>query len=206
MIAYAARPERAGRFAPGRLCVCGNAFTPNHGHQRYCSPKCRPKWEGYSHKCKVCGQPFRSLKTYAKYCSNECKHIGFTTSHASDCLVCGTMFDRGKNPRRKCCSPECRYRLQVLRSKTGGMRNRSFVDIAERAPHAPQGLVHFLTNAPYEAVDRSWVGLLTAEFCAGRRNLLSECLRTVRTRVRDEMLEATRDRYRACGTPHESAV
>lgn len=73
------------KFHPERSCKeCGRMFTPTHGRQVFCSPKCRLRlhMRQYSRRrrgapqystCRICGNRLPIDRPRIKYCSDECK-------------------------------------------------------------------------------------------------------------------------------------
>lgn len=80
------------------VCVnCGSEFVAKSKKRRYCSDKCKTKYNHQKNKvykktCLSCGKDFYAAYTEAKYCSNECKgkplkeQYGYTLSDFENVL------------------------------------------------------------------------------------------------------------------------
>jgi len=122
-----------------KICEqCGESFEPVHHHpnQRFCSSKCRAKWETQNQynaaivKCQGCGNTYKPKRSDRnKYCSRECafKFLkalrGIEPVFVSVCLVCGC------HSKTVACSDACQ---QALIKEQGRLRGIATKVLKER--------------------------------------------------------------------------
>ncbi|GEA17512.1 hypothetical protein E306M_06460 [Moorella sp. E306M] len=111
---------------------CGNEFVPSKyagGRQRFCSKKCKDKWDYENPKyppvvCKYCGKKFIPKEANrTTYCSRECAFA----AKAKKCRTCGKVITGSQSDY---CSDECKEKAnnreikcivcgKLFRGKTG---------------------------------------------------------------------------------------
>ena len=108
-----------------RICpVCGAAFEPANGRQRFCGKKChqKAKWARIAatvrarrlaaranRVCPVCGKVFTPKNARGKYCSAKCANARFRVLAKHDpkpCAWCGRAFTPVRS-NQMFCSREC---------------------------------------------------------------------------------------------------
>jgi predicted nucleic acid-binding Zn ribbon protein len=125
-----------------RICpVCGEAFTPANGRQRFCGVKChqKAKWARIAaavrarrlaaranRVCPVCGKVFTPKNSRGKYCSAKCSNARFRVLVQHDpkpCAWCGREFTPVRTSQIYC-SRECNLAAHGKSRKGAGLSIR----------------------------------------------------------------------------------
>lgn len=174
---------------------CSKPFPVSHGLQRYCSVECRTanKADDYfRHQCKACGCAYWCAKKKSSYCSQACKRAGSKVCQDRDCVQCGQRFTAPNN-RKKTCSERCRRLAQQHRRErdignfSGQAAKLDCLPSDPARPSSAAAVAQWLNRIDFDDLQRAWVPAIVAHFAEGDRARLSECLRVVRDRNRDEI-------------------
>ena len=118
--------------------MCGKKFETFYGQRKFCSAKCRNKWNNiksnakrfrsrcskvkqYAKRiCLQCGKEFELTKTNKKFCSRLCGRRyrrGFGRKiYVKTCPMCGKKFET-ETGQQVYCSVKCRKRAEKQRAR-----------------------------------------------------------------------------------------
>lgn len=156
-----------------RTCpVCGEAFAPTNGRQRFCGKKChqKAKWAriGASVRarrlaaranrvCPVCSTVFTPKNARGKYCSAKCANARFRVRVQRDpkpCAWCGRAFTPTRSTQIYC-SRECNLAAHGKSRKGGGIAIRKVGRAVPGEPSASLARVRaYLALPPAERYAR----------------------------------------------------
>ena len=119
--------------AKQKICpTCGVEFEAFHGRRKFCSDKCRNKWNNMKNKakqnakqnakriCPQCGKEFEVTSPSKKFCSELCGQRyrrGFgRRSYVKTCPTCGVEFE-ALTGQKVYCSAKCRKRAEKKKAR-----------------------------------------------------------------------------------------
>lgn len=126
------------KIEPRKCPHCGKEFMPNRISQIYCSVRCKYDERNERRrkmkpiKCAICGEEFTPKHGRHIYCSPRCKEIAHNAQrrqkygyqHEVKCEMCGRIFVRTVDGRRKYCSEECYRKASLERTIESQRRKR----------------------------------------------------------------------------------
>jgi len=183
-----------------RICpVCGAAFAPTNGRQRFCGKKChqKAKWARIAETvrarrlaaranrvCPVCGNVFTPKNARGTYCSPKCANAKFRVRVKHDpkpCAWCGQVFTPVRSTQIYCCR-ECNLASRGKSRKGTGIAIRKVGRAVPGEPLASLARVRaYLALPPAERYARRGELTKAEHALAQKMYLASHSIRTVAT-------------------------